>query len=113
MAFVAAGRILPILLAMSRPRTFPDTRFVERNPRLDVDALWRGGALFTGQISRWTCQWLTVEIEAAADWIVIDGDQRVGLARDEILNGFLCTVANVGVSKIKGLVPISPCRQPS
>jgi hypothetical protein len=101
-AFVAANRVSVILFTMSRQRTFPDTRLIERNPRLDVDALHRAGALHAGEISSWACAWLTVKIEAATDWIVIDGDQRVALARDEILNGryvrvkFLCSACNRG-----------------
>jgi len=81
---------------MSRPRTFPDTRLIERNPMLDIDALHRASALHAGKISSWACQWLVVKIEASADWITIDGDQRVELVREEILNGryvrvkFLC-----------------------
>src|SRR5262249_21070678 len=66
-----------ILFAMSRPRTFPDNRLVENHPKLDIDALHRAGALHAGEISRWACQWLTVKIEAAEGWIVIDGDQRI------------------------------------
>ena len=59
-------------------------------------------ALHAGKISSWTCAWLTVRIEAATNWIVIDGDQWVELARDEILNGrytrtkFLCPGCNRG-----------------
>jgi hypothetical protein len=69
---------------------------------LDIDALHRASALHAGKISSWACQWLVVKIEASADWITIDGDQRVELARDEILNGrytrtkFLCSNCNRG-----------------
>ena len=45
---------------MVNPRRFPDSELVERNPKLDVDALHRTGSLFMGQISRWACHWLTV-----------------------------------------------------
>jgi hypothetical protein len=85
-----------------RPRTFPDAALVERSPKLDCDALHRAGALFTGRISRWACAGLVVEIEAFADWITIDGEQRVSLIRDEVLNGryihtkFLCPSCNRG-----------------
>jgi hypothetical protein len=60
------------------------------------------GSLHAGQISRWACDWLTVQIEAVDDWIVIDGDQRIALAHDEFLNGkytrtkFLCPACNRG-----------------
>ena len=50
---------------MVNPRRFPDSELVERNPKLDVDALHRTGSLFMGQISRWACHWLTVTIRAA------------------------------------------------
>ena len=50
---------------MVNPRRFPDSELVERNPKLDVDALYRTGSLFMGQISRWACHWLTVTIRAA------------------------------------------------
>ena len=36
---------------MVNPRRFPDSELVERNPKLDVDALHRTGSLFMGQIS--------------------------------------------------------------
>jgi hypothetical protein len=80
---------------MVNPQRFPDSELVERNPKLDVDALYRAGALFTGQISRWACHWLTVTIRAEWEWIWID-DQRVAIVRDHFLNGqrvrikFLC-----------------------
>jgi hypothetical protein len=38
---------------MVNPRRFPDSELVERNPKLDIDALYRTGSLFMGQISRW------------------------------------------------------------
>ena len=31
---------------MVNPRRFPDSELVERNPKLDVDALYRTGSLF-------------------------------------------------------------------
>lgn len=99
---LAASRASVIVFAMSRPRTFPDARFVERNPRIDVDVLWRGGALQAGGISRWACHWLVVTIEASSDWITIDGDQRIAIEREEILNGrhsrvkFRCPGCNRG-----------------
>ena len=70
---------------MLRPLHFRQSELVERNPKLDVDALYRAGALFTGQISRWTCHWLTVTIRAERDWIWID-DQKVELVCDLFLN---------------------------
>ena len=35
---------------MVNPRRFPDSELVERNPKLAVDALYRTGSLFMGQI---------------------------------------------------------------
>jgi hypothetical protein len=55
----------------------------------------KAGALFTGQISRWACHWLTVTIWAEWERIWID-DQGVAIARDRFLDGrhvrikFLC-----------------------
>src|SRR6266404_5974594 len=55
----------------------------------------KAGALFTGQISRWACHWLTVTIRAEWERIWID-DQGVAIARDRFLDGrhvrikFLC-----------------------
>ena len=89
------------LSQMARPRSFPDHALVERNPKLDIDALYRAGALHAGEISRWACHWLMVTIRAEEGWIWID-DQRVPIARDEILNGrygrtkFLCPGCNRG-----------------
>jgi len=86
---------------MPNPEHFPESRLVERNPKLDVDALYRAGALFAGEISRWTCQWLTVTVRAEWGRIWID-DQEVALARDRFLNGrhvrikFLCASCNRG-----------------
>src|SRR5215831_2343243 len=80
---------------------FPESELVEGNPKLDVDALYRAGALFTGQISSWTCHWITVTIRAEREWIWID-DQRIELACDLFLNGrytrikFLCPACNRG-----------------
>src|SRR5215831_18112355 len=75
-----------ILFRMVNPQHFPDSELVERNPKLDIDALYRAGALFTGQISRWACHWLTVTIRAEWRRIWIDG-QEVAIARDRFLNG--------------------------
>src|SRR5215470_14357113 len=69
---------------MVNPRRFPDSELVEHNPKLDVDALYRAGALLTGQISSWTCHWLTVRIRAEQDRIWI-GDQEVEIVRDRVL----------------------------
>ena len=86
---------------MVNPQRFPDSELVERNPKLDVDALYRAGALFTGQISRWACHWLTVTIRAEWERIWID-DQEVEIARDPFLDGrrvrikFLCPGCNRG-----------------
>src|SRR5215475_13487431 len=86
---------------MLRPLRFRQSELVEHNPKLDVDALYRAGTLFTGQISRWTCHWLTVRIRAEWERIWI-GDQEVAIARDRFLNGrhvrikFLCPACNRG-----------------
>ena len=94
-------RVSAILFRMVNPQHFPDSELVERNPKLDVDALYRAGALFTGQISRWACHWLTVTIRAEWDRIWID-DQKVTIARDRFLNGryvrikFLCSGCSRG-----------------
>ena len=71
---------------MVNPRRFPDSELVERNPKLDIDALYRTGSLFMGQISRWACHWLTVTIRAEWERIWID-DQEVAIVRDRFLNG--------------------------
>ena len=71
---------------MVNPRRFPDSELVERNPKLDIDALYRTGSLFMGQISRWACHWLTVTIRAEWQRIWID-DQEVAIVRDHFLNG--------------------------
>jgi hypothetical protein len=63
---------------MVNPRRFPDSELVERNPKLAVDALYRTGSLFMGQISRWACHWLTVTIRAEWERIWID-DQEVAI----------------------------------
>ena len=95
------GGSVYILFRMVNPQRFPDSELVEHNPKLDVDALYRAGALFTGQISRWACHWLTVRIRAAWERIWID-DQEVAIARDRFLNGrhvrikFLCPACNRG-----------------
>ena len=67
-----------ILFRMVNPQRFPGSELVEHNPKLDVDALYRAGALFTGQISRWACHWLTVRIRAEWERIWID-DQEVAI----------------------------------
>src|SRR5262249_51377031 len=65
---------------MVNPRRFPDSELVERNPKLDIDALYRTGSLFMGQISRWACHWLTVTIRAEWERIWFD-DQEVAIVR--------------------------------
>jgi hypothetical protein len=86
---------------MVNPRRFPDSELVERNPKLDIDALYRTGSLFMGQISRWACHWLTVTIRAEWERIWID-DQEVAIVRDRFLNGryvrikFLCPACTRG-----------------
>jgi hypothetical protein len=72
--------------------------------RAEVDEL--AGALFTGQISRWTCHWLTVTIQA--EWGRIC-DQEVAIARDRFLNGrhvrikFLCLACDRGCRILHGV----------
>jgi hypothetical protein len=86
---------------MVNPQHFPDSELVERNPKLDVDALYRTGSLFTGQISRWACHWLTVTIRAERERIWIN-DQEAAIVRDRFLNGrhvrikFLCPACSRG-----------------
>jgi hypothetical protein len=86
---------------MVNPQHFPDSELVEHNPKLDVDALYRASALFTGEISRWACHWLTVTIRVEWERIWID-DQEIAIARDRFLNGrhvrikFLCPGCNRG-----------------
>src|SRR5262245_1504923 len=46
----------------------------------------KAGALFTSQISRWACHWLTLTIRAEWERIWID-DQGVAIARDRFLDG--------------------------
>jgi len=88
-------------LAMANPQHFPDSELVERNPKLDVDALHRAGVLHAGEVSSWACRWLMVTIRAEWERLWI-GDQEVVLARDRFLNGrhvrikFLCPACSRG-----------------
>jgi|AmaraimetFIIA100_FD_contig_123_92067_length_1497_multi_3_in_2_out_0_2 hypothetical protein len=70
------------------PVTYETELLLEDFPRTMHELLVPtfAGALFTGQISRWTCQWLMVTIRAEWERIWI-GDQKVAIARDRFLNG--------------------------
>jgi hypothetical protein len=84
---------------MVNPRRFPDSELVEHNPKFDVDALYRAGALFTGQISRWACHWLTVTIRAAWERIWIADRAQASIARleqAEASQGHACLQAGCG-----------------
>jgi hypothetical protein len=103
---------------MPRPR-FRRSDLVEQNPKLDVNALYRAGALATGQVSRWTCHWLTVTIRAEWERIWID-DQEVALARERFLVGqrgrrvrikFLCSGCRRGCRVLHARGRIFVCRE--
>jgi len=65
------------------PRSWFDNRLVEHQPKLDVYALHLAHALLPGRKSTWSCGRLTIEIEAREDAIIIDGEQRVAVEREE------------------------------